>query len=376
MTQSAIGQKAPRPEELRTGDLLFPRKTPPADGLEQTDVEVVLRGIPMAGSQQRLRDWLAIDGRPVDAASLQASAFGAVHPWRWEQLSDRQPRQTLMGARPVVEIDLNDWRIQSALIQVMSLVMADELEEWLNTTVRDFIRSSLGRFLLDTLGSTKPSELFFHGHVAMVLRSEDGLPVGVDTAQGQVHVIEATATDYGHYRVSLHPYEDAVTRNATQPGERVGWVDRRLGLGESVWMARVNLDAPTATRVRAEAAQWALTQLGRPYAMLDKAQLGEGDCYYCSEFVHAVFKEAAKAAGLPPLNIADRCQWGWTVEHLKRAGSAKLAEPLREWMTLKGYGSDRPFFLLAPAMLWDSARVERLFYPEGQGEYAARVPLP
>jgi hypothetical protein len=372
-----FGVELPHPDTLRTGDLLLPRSGKVA-GQGNAPSALLPSGSAQSAPMRRLLEArlgplgaLAVQRAP-DPAALQAllDGYQSGAPPTQDDAPGREVVSVSPTARRGAAFDLDDPATLLLLLRVMSIAFADLLRDWLEQTPRDFVRSALGRFLLETLRAERVSDGFFVGHVALVLREQGGQTVTDGSAAGQAYVIEANTTDYSHYRVALHPYHHAPSAGHPDERQRIGWADRRAALGEKVWLARPQaLQAPLLQALADEAK----VLLGRPYGFFDHPTLGDVDRLYCSEFVHAAYARAAARAGAGP-RLDDCCNWGWVCGYLQRSGQTRLQALTQQVMQERGFDPDRRFFVLSPPMVWASGAIGTRIDPVGEGEYAPRGP--
>lgn len=397
---AAADHLGPDPGMLRTGDLLFPRALSgvgvagsPRTGL-QSEPELPAVMVALGAHPAR---WSGTDGGSDDDRSMLDLLRPALAPLiehigtatsqEVQRLLDGWsigPAQShgdhgviahdLASGRRANLVDLDDVSLQLKLLRIMSVAMPDLLQQWLAMSVTEFVRSALGRFLLHILGGGRASDAFFVGHIAMVVRSETGRLVAEDAALGDVFVIEANTTDYSHYRVALHPYRHPGTASLPSPTQRIGWMDRRAALGEKVWMGRIALPAGQEVEFRRKLSEAALSLLGRPYGFFDHPGLGDSDRLYCSEFVHESCRMAAQALHLRLPDVSDRCTWGWMLDYLHATGQRDVHALVRDLMAERRFPASRRFFVLSPAMIWNSASLAMRWSPPGQSGYAPDVP--
>lgn len=392
----------PHFDQLQTGDLLFPRKPTPGhkavawgtlwarllddpgtpvlmgarlrrtigDILKEADPQLTERlrsGRPWRGYAADPTRWprvlapaLATSAVPPDAND--AVVAPTVHesllfrPDAAEHLfSEQHALQVLANGFPGVD----DPDFLFAMLAILKIEFPDLLQQWLNMSVDTFVRSDIGRFFVDMLTSPDARLSFFVGHVAIVLREQDGQ--SVDAPQGQVYVIEANITDYAHYRVSIHPYHcntdiDPDARLDAAPSEWAqeirGWANRRCALGEYVWHARPALEGHAW---RTPLMQACKQLLGRPYGFFDHPDFGEDDRLYCSEFVYRAFKNLE---GLLPKfadNLRDKQTWGGMRDYLHASGQRDQLDLVKSIMSDHHILADKRFFVMPPPLLWNSA---------------------
>jgi hypothetical protein len=402
------GGNCPHFDQLQTGDLLFPRKPTPDDNalawgtlwarlldgpgtpdlmdarLRRTIGDILTKADPQLTERlQSDRPWRGYVADPtrwprVLAPVLAASAVPpdaddavvppTVHesllfqPDAAEHLFSEQ-NALLVQANGFPGVDDPDFLF--AMLAILRIEFPDLLNQWLNMSVDTFIRSEIGRFFIDMLTSPDVRLSFFVGHVAIVLREQDGQ--SVDAPKGQVYVIEANITDYAHYRVSIHPYHcgtdmDPDTRPDAPPSEWAqemrGWVNRRCALGEYVWHARPDLKGADPAW-RTALMQVCKSLLGRPYGFFDHPAFGEDDRLYCSEFVYRAFKSLEMKGLLPGFaeGLRDRQTWGGMRDYLNASGQHEQLRLVKNIMRDRKIPADKPFFVMPPPLLWNSIKL-------------------
>lgn len=365
-----FGVNCPQPESLRTGDLIFPRVS--------TLVEAGSPGkwihTKSLGSQ-RMRVTVRARAPLLDAVISAANASQLLEGYVLNLPGSFQPPGgNLEAAGGASQYDLDDPRVLMFLYRVLQTALAGLVDDWLNMTIDDFIRSEIGRFLLKTLTDKSPQTSFFVGHMAMVIRERDGVVVG--GSEGTPYVIEANITDYSHYRVAVHPYamaDDPAPTPAAEPLMR-GWANRRLARQEKIWLARPTAlpagDAPDSASqltLKQTLAAQAKALHGRPYGFFDNPTFGDPDRMYCSEFVFNVFRSAGG------ISIADHQSWGWVARYLAVSGQTALADLVNKVRVASGFEESRPFFVLTPPMVWSSAAVQQTWNPAGEPGYSPDV---
>lgn len=343
----APGTNSPREEDLQTGDLLFPRGEP-HNKLAMLYVETAFH--PLLNGDKPLEEVLGV--RPVAQAEPPAPGYQVVRlvdsPQLWIE--------TAGGG-----FDPNRPDHLMLLLKILDATFGELTREWLNMTVRQFIRHPISRILIDAINKDLGNG-FFVGHCGLVLRERGGH----DSDSGRAYVIEANITDFSHYRVSIHPYSDSSGNEPTR-----GWVNYRCGLGQKVWHARpIALDGnrPGTGAIREAIVTHAKTLLGRPYGFFDNPCLGETDRLYCSEFVLSVFTQAGNSGA--NLDVTDHRCWKWLLENMAEPARTQLEKELRSGDgRLYNWVITRPFFLLTVQMLWRSAALVAKHRP-GNAPYA------
>lgn len=373
-----FGVDCPAPDDLQTGDLLFPRKTQTNkpdkhwEAMEKSDGAVfALEGFSPDITVRQL-----LEHRYPELLTSNDTQF--VQSWSAQRLPTGKPPLLETKGSSKSQFDLNDPRVMYLMYKIVSHDMKELFEDWLNMSVLQFTFSRLGRFLFKLLKADDPAGgNFFIGHMAMVIREEAGQVVTDGSTAGQVYVIEANITDFSHYRVAMHPYWAADAADSIE-GELRGWANRRLARGEKVWSARpvalISGTGATDKEVvarRAALAAHAKRWHGRPYGFFDEPEFGEPDRMYCAEYLHKVFKDAGVLGG-QDLAGGNRT-WGWMQRYFQQTGETQLQGYLDDLIAKKGFGADRPFFVLTPPMVWDSSVLGQPWSPTGCGPYSPSV---
>lgn len=147
---------------------------------------------------------------------------------------------------------------------------------------------------LSSLINKKSDNVFNHysGHVAMVIVEND-----------KPYIVEAGATDYANYRISINPYyvESEDKENNTFDTLR-GWVNRRHAQKEKLWQAR--LVNPLTNTQKLRLVDYAKSLLGRPYGMLDSLKFADDSRIYCSDFVYKCYHNLG-------IELDDNRGWDW-----------------------------------------------------------------
>lgn len=403
------GGNCPKVEELQTGDLLFPRK-PGLSGqafgwgtywvalLEKNPdvvherfnvkigdllktreaVELALWSVGQEGEESSRRTKYSPD--PTRLSPRRHSAAGGLQ--YWHEAIDKGPDsyssllldpdspqhplsqtglQTESGSFPGPD----DPDFLLAMQAILNIAFPDLLEGWLGMTVAEFVKSDLRQFLIDALTSPDVRLSFFVGHVGIVLREQDGQSV---KAGGSVYVIEANITDFSHYRVSIHPYSDGSDVHPDNETEAdvakleahkmYGWVNRRCALGEYVWHAKPY--EPLIADWQNRLLQASKKHLGRPYGFFDHPTFGDDDRMYCSEFVYRAFRDVDAVYAE---RLQDKQTWGSMRTYLDKSGQKVQSRLVESIQTKQGIANDQPFFVMPPALLWNSTALERLPNP-------------
>lgn len=399
------GGNCPKEADLQTGDLLFPRKPGlsgqafgwgshwasilehPASAFHErlnAKIGTLLNNGGAAGFVKRLESgpaggpqrWAGYAPDPTRLSpphgqgetpptyrSLLLDPDASMHPLSTTGMS------ALFGSFPGPD----DPDFLVAMKAILDIALPGLIKDWLGMTVEEFVRHELSQFLIDSLTSPDVRLNFFVGHVGMVLREQDGR--SVDPPHGKVFVIETNITDYAHYRVSIHPYVDASdpepksdsdAQDAKEAAHQMyGWVNRRCALGEYVWHARPQ--GIQANDWQNRLVQASKKQLGRPYGFFDHPQFGDDDRMYCAEFVFRAF------CGVDPTyaeRLQDRQTWGAMQAYLEASGQGKQKQLVEKIKQEQSFKDCKRFFVMPPALLWNSAALHRLANPG----YAVREP--
>lgn len=259
----------------------------------------------------------------------------------------------------------------------------DVVENWFNRpmpiTLTQFSEDPLIQLLLDLLTSDDVRTNVFIGHVGIVIRENEN-----------IYVIEDNITSYSHYRVAIHPYyvagENAIvnnylTGNYLNPGYKPttdygrpaaqisGWVNRRTAMLEHVWHARPT-GLSNSDKDSLVAAAKALH--GRPFGFFDHPEFGNNDRMYCAEFVYKVFRDGVSKQWAD--KIIDKMTWEYVRNYLKADGNTKMQKFVEIILADPTYVIDknRPFFVLPPAILWNSTNLQLMLTPGGK-LYAPRI---
>jgi hypothetical protein len=367
-----LGKHCPKPDELRTGDLLFPRKG---------------GAVTMSVAAQWHSNWfdkkistVIRDTNPllyrVISIEKNRKLLDSYSPGLRLQASPGMQLSTLLEKSGAQVIDLDDPKVQMYLYKVFSLAFKELIDAWLEMTIKQFIASSIGKFLLTTLTANDARDSFFVGHLSMVIREHNGQVVYGN--EGQAYVIEANVTDYSHYRVAVHPYCPQIELTGPVPAENraLGWVTRRMAIGEKVWVARPGAlpagdqpDTNEQKNMKNRLVEQAKALHGRPYGFFDNPKFGDTDRVYCSEYLYSVFKSAA----VP--NFGEHRTWKWVQAYLSASGQDEVRQLVDKLM--KDHPVIKPeneFFVLTPPMIWRSQALVRGQSPEHEDSYSPEVP--
>ncbi len=366
------GVNFPDPQALRTGDMLFARKVPKSP-LEASAVFFSARLNP-AQLEMRLPDYLG------PALTLWLESGDDRHSGVLERLTESQ-LTTMRGTAEAAGSD-NAKRL-AFLIAILRAEFGELFEQWFNLTVDAFLKHPLAQVLLNAL-SGELKDGFFIGHCALVLRERDGKPD--DGPQSTAWVIEANATSFAHYGVSIRPYH---VDDDGADGRFRSWAAFRASRGDAVWHSRhLALDKAedAATwAIRAQLAVRAKTYLGRSYSFFDAPAFADDGRLYCSEFIHRAFDDVRSGAGGEAPHgeidrVDDRRRWLW-MKNNNPPGSeiGKAIEAAWTDARIRDYvypppghpdhhPEGRPFFVLTVQMLWRSG-VLKVLPLSGLGDY-------
>jgi hypothetical protein len=278
-----------------------------------------------------------------------------------------------------IDIDsmLANPRVTKLLINILTESGIDDLlKDWFNGDAlkegSKFKKDPLIGLLLNLLASNDVSNEVFIGHVGIVLRERE-----------HVYVIECNITSYSHYRVSIHPYhvpsdadecslylnekyaeylthndpEQDTTDYGLHEAQATGWVNRRAAKLEHVWYARPKgLDDDMKKNLASAAKELH----GRPYGFFDHPQFGNDDRMYCSEYVCNAFKNGISPAKAP--NLTDKMTWEYIEAYLSKVNNKKMLSFVQDILKdTKNQYKIKPgdtFFVLPPAILWNSSGLE------------------
>jgi hypothetical protein len=226
--------------------------------------------------------------------------------------------------------------LQARMVKAFGAELGAALQALTLPWVLDLYRVLLGEVMDQAMPDVKDFNLSF-GHVAMLFEET-----------GEWFVMEAGCTDYSHYRVSIAPYWDAEDANRPK-GQKRSWVLRRADLGQSVWTARHQEFTPEKLpKVLAECKNW----LGVPYGILEPGMMTNPDRIYCSELIQRGFDKTGLA-------IDQNQNWPWVLARLVSSGVSLDSSPLKG---ILGLLAPR-FPLLSPAMVYDGPLMTRAFKP-------------
>ncbi len=185
----------------------------------------------------------------------------------------------------------------------------------------------------------------YSGHVVMII-VENNVP----------YVIEAGATDYTNYRITINPYhvaaEEAMGFDVNQMR---GWINRRHAHQERVWHARAKPTLKPIPSKMNDVVAYAKSLLGRPYGMLDTLNFADDSRIYCSDFVYKCYLIAG-------LKIDDQRTWSWLLNsptlsyppiHLPVPLNPLVSKAIE--LSLSALGYAQPPALCLPALYYSSS---------------------
>ena len=407
-----LGTTCPALDQLQTGDLLFPRLSDAAGGgvsgssttknlktnvLEwwrehepirsvlgkETVAELIDKTNNPTLSQHRslnlktLKEELQRENDKKDATLANPSPAG----FRLQKPDSVAPQTESTS----IDVDsmLKDRRVIKLIIEILIASNFGELvKDWFNIdapkTVSEFRKDPLIGLLFDLLSADDVRNEVFVGHVGIVICERDN-----------IYIIEDNITSYSHYRVAIHPYyvkkDDvhvanylaknynyttlsyAPTTDFELPSNQAtGWVNRRAAMLEHVWHARPKDLAGNDLISAAKALH------GRPFGFFDHPKFGNNDRMYCAEYVYNAFKN-----GISPTmakNLTDKMTWGDMEAYLKIVKNIKMLGFVQDILKdAKNKYKIKPkdaFFVLPPAMLWNSSGLHFPFAHPGGNPYA------
>lgn len=324
----AFGTLCPRPEDLQTGDLLFPR---PFD-------KVPVAWLP--GAQASFAEQESAS-RPRPAPGILEAGLK-----RLLLMNELNQQQTWMGREESSRDEL--------IKQLQALYFLKFLNAWFHLTglevlsqpkLRDMVEKVLSGAYSNGSGTD-----FLSGHVSLVIREND-----------RPYVIESNVTDFSHYRVAIHPYCAVGNKDGELCGQR-GWIDHRREKDEWVWQCRPRHDtgAELSEADQAAIANEAKKLLGRPYGFFEDTAYGNDDRLYCGEFCDLVLKTACA------VDVADCSTWDWMIANLPADNTftADINAVLDEnGGKIRDRVRGKPFFILTPKQMYRSSRARTVFQP-------------
>lgn len=346
----------PQPQDLKTGDLLFPRVPAPVAKPADDALD--------AWTGQPLRKLLGVNAvQMLYDRRFRPDVSGLLEP---QGLRPKGKKQDPEQAR----IKLAGRELLVLLILVRtSRVVRDLLGDWLDMSVGEFLRHPLRKILFGALAPGGESHLFV-GHVAMVLRERDG----AHADKGDVWVIEANTTDFSHYGVALHRYwAEREPTGRIEPGAHGynrmrGWANRRLAQGDAIWHSRLApacADDRRTLEWRQSLVNQAKRYLGTPFGFFDDPEFGSASRLYCGEFIQKVFADVEPDQAW---QVGQNRSWDWLLTHLDVLGPPEFVNDVMNALTadLRESVQGQPFFLLTLPMLYRSAQLRHI----GPNDYA------
>lgn len=317
-------QTYPPTSELKTGDLLFPKK--PEHRVLEAKGLLGNNRLTVSKNECNLERQQGADTALPTLLDLQK-----LPPQKLLETNSEQWRDMVAYAHMV----------QSRIRRAFGLRFADRLLQLVLPNFFELVRLLFNETAAIT-SPLKPDLSLTFSHVAMAFEED-----------GEWYVIESGATDFSHYRVSVSPYFDADDHNRA-PSQYRGWAMRRQSLGQHVWSAR-------STPVLNQAQQQQLVNeckahLGIPYGILEPGMINNDDRIYCSELVAYAY-----ASLDPPLPITHNQNWFWIASQLLGLNKT-MVKTFCSVMGTKGY----PFPLLSPAMIYTSPCMQPVFSPGEQ----------
>lgn len=302
--------KYPRISDLKSGDLLFPKK--PGDP--------VIAFVPTGEGPE---DGPGLSSKAVFSPGHLAMTVGqlmALQPAQADpaRLAIGLWRTRLQSLLETVESPANEnWQAVLDDLELPQLLKLGEslLGEWVGTPGEGFPR-------LDWTVS----------HVAMAFEQD-----------GRWYVIEAGCTDFSHYRVCIAPYLDAEDAGRS-PGQARGWARRRTDLGQSVWSAR---HKDLKTQQVPLLLDHCKNFLSVPYGILEPGGMSNPDRIYCAELLQRGFGQVG-------LHMDEHQTWQWVMGQLGTAF---------EWPFKSLFPPTGRFPLLSPKMIYKDPRVIGQFQP-------------
>ncbi len=357
--------KYPHPRDLRTGDLLFPRK--PVT-LEKGIFDPLSLWSPLQ-RQKTVGELLASKSLSEFAAlDLPGLEFDTLYA------RPRNDDKLLEAAG-----DTNNAARLLFLIRILRVAFRELIVDWFGMTVDQFLRNPLVKVLMRALdGEILNNDGFFVGHCAMVLRENDGAhsdDTSTDDGNGNVYVIEGNVSDFDHYRVAIHPYH---VKGDGADGRYRGWLNFRASQDNLVWHSRhaalEGAGDAAAAPLRQALLESAKTYLGTAYSFFDDSDFGHPGRLYCSEYLYRVFDDVRTGALTAParpelLTVDDTRTWQWMKDNNPRRKEGDMGDVIRDALADPVIGphvAGKPFFILTVQMLWRSAHLTPKFKPYGE----------
>ena len=330
-----LGKYFPDPQDLQSGDLLFPKK------LNDAVIASVDTGLVLASQHPEV-----VEVFTVLKQSGISDELG--HQFLLEML-ERNP------ARNPELVNYKD-SVDHAIERLFGLKFLQDLA---GLNLIFFFR--FVHFLGDEFGEQLAGvwddigEGYSVGHVAMAFREPND-------PTGEVYVLEAGCTDFSHYRVTISPYFDPDDR-ARVKGQHRSWAARRIALDEAIWSRRlvrarhpVALSAQEQQGLVDECKHW----LGVPYGILEPGMMDNPERLYCSELIARAVQTLH-----PKVDIAQNQNWRWVIVNLAKLGNMGPVIDLITDLMAAPMGL-APFPILSPKMLYASASLAQQFSPQGR----------
>lgn len=288
--------------------------------------------------------------------------------------------QQTEGLGDSIDDILKDQRLIKIIIRILLTAnFGVVVKEWFNRDLSpklyEFMRHPIVQLLFDLLLSDDVRSNVFVGHVGIVIRENDN-----------VYVIEDNITSYSHYRVAIHPYyvqkEHHVDDDLSQgevckylnkyynvvnrkydldnvdlerpAAQATGWVNRRAAMLASVWHARPTSSGfPVGWEAKLTLTAKALH--GRPFGFFDQPILGNDDRMYCAEYVYNVFRNGVSQTAAD--NMTDKLKWKYIKAYLQIVNNTKMLDFVNNILGDTNFpiSPERNFFVLPPAILWNSS---------------------
>jgi hypothetical protein len=357
-----FGTNYPKPEQLRTGDILYVRPAVPTshwrllmlpDQLLEVDRQKTVAEF--LGPSLMLQ--LAVITNDADVlADAQDLA--------------RRAELEFDGLRKTTTLPMKEMLFLIALMYVEFPVL---VKSWFHISITRFLMNPLVKLLMKSFdGSIKDG--FFIGHCAMVIRETDGAEDGAGTP----YIIEANATSFDHYGVNITPYY-LPDDGRTGTGLYRSWAQARAARGDACWLARPTALADDASPIVRQRRQSLLagskTYLGRNYSFFDNPEVGDAGRLYCSEFIYRAFGDVSKSdPAVPPMNDGGVMTWQWMKDN--NPDDPQKPDGIGHWVQKCWDDPDigphirkkgALFFILTVQMLWHTTAVDNtVFRPYGQ----------
>jgi hypothetical protein len=231
------------------------------------------------------------------------------------------------GSKPVFFSKLN--KKNTKILNEKTTIDDEEIESFLSLS--DIFNTRLDKFTH-----------LCSGHVAMII-VENNIP----------YVIEAGATDYCNYRVTIHPYYiEAENELGFQVNQMRGWLNRRIAEHEKIWHVRSK--SQLSTNQLQKITDYSKSLLGRPFGVMDSLFYSDVSRIYCSEFIYLCYKKI-------DVIIDDQRTWSWLLRSPTMSYSPLNFKPKNSRLfsfiflpafeiAMYGFGFSRPPFFCVPAL--------------------------